>query len=145
MPVTSNKGQQAPVKGIPERLTELGKCGLGDMTHVETAHWIARVILFDRMEKTMSDELRSLQESSLPLFRALYERGREMLPTDHSDFPALLIREVLPGHIESTRRHYVEDWSSLCKAAEHFTAAKELVTAVSQWSEARHMRVDWFL
>jgi hypothetical protein len=145
MAATGSKRKAVPVKGIPERLGELGKLGLGAMTDPETACWIARVILFDRMQKSLADDLQKLRDSSLPLYQALLERGRKMLPGDYSDFPALVIHDVLPNNVTQARRHYVQSWSSLEQAAEHFTAAKELMTAVREWAGARHMMADWFL
>jgi hypothetical protein len=97
------------------------------------------------MEKALVKELRSLCDNSLPHYRALLDRGREILPGDHSDYPALVIREVLPNNAGRLRRHYVTDWSSLKLAAEHFEEAKDLITAISNWSVARHMMADWFL
>jgi hypothetical protein len=145
MAATGSKRNKVEVKGIPARLAELGKLGLGTMTHPEIACWVARVILFERMEKMLGEDLRDLRKSALPLYVALYARGRQMLPGDHSDFPVLVIRDVLADNSERTRRHSVESWSSLCEAAEHFPVAKRLVTAVSLWSEARRMTADWFL
>jgi hypothetical protein len=145
MAATGSKRKAAYVKGIPRRLEDRGELGLGAMTHPETECWIARSILFRRMEKALVKELRSLRDNSLPHYRALLHRGRETLPGDHSDFPAMVIREMLPNNAERLRRHYVTDWSSLKQAAEHYKEAKDLSTTISNWSVARYMMADWFL
>jgi hypothetical protein len=145
MATTGRERKAVQFKGIAERLEEFGKLGLGTMVHPETACWCARSILFLHMEKTLADDLQELRDSSLPLYRALLERGRKMLPGDHSDFPAMVIQDVLPNNATRARLHYVQSWASLKQAAEHSTAAKELMTAVSEWTGARHMIEDWFL
>ena len=96
------------------------------LTHPETGRWITHVVLFAHMKNMMVGDLQNLQDSCLPLYRALHGRGREMVPADHSDFPALAIREVIADNTVRERLLYVESWSSLCLAAKHFPVAKEL-------------------
>jgi hypothetical protein len=127
------------------RLEKFGKIGMGTLVHPDTARWVARVMLFARMEKMMSDDLRSLKSDALPHYKALYELGRKMSPMDVSNVPALTIRETLSDGAKRFRAHYVTSWSTLSEAADHFDEAKLLAAAIFQWADRIHMGTAWFL
>ncbi len=141
MASTGSRRKAGQAKRIAAYLAELGKLGLGTMTHPETERWIARTIVFARMEKLMVGDLRNLRDNALPLYQALYELGRRMLPCD---VPALEIRERMSNDTELIRRHYVDSWSSLSQAANHFVEAEKLADAVTRWTGALNMTTDWF-
>jgi hypothetical protein len=96
------------------------------------------------MEELMADELVNLRGTVLPLYRAVHELGRSLSPLDNSDFPVVPLREVTSDTTKVTRRHCVDCWSSLSLAADHFTEAKALAEAISQWADELNMGTDWF-
>jgi hypothetical protein len=145
MALSGKEKKPAPSLSIAARLEKAGKIGFGTMTHQEGARWVARVMLFDRMEKMMSDYLLRLKATALSHYTALYELGRNTTPIHTSNVPALTIHERLPDGGEHFRAHYVTDWSSLCEAADHFDEAGLLASAVSDWAERMHMGIGWFL
>ena len=108
------------------RLEKFGKIGMGALVHPDTARWVARVMLFARMEKMMADDLRGLKSDALLHYQALFELGRRMAPLTPGNVPALTIRETLSDGAVRSRAHHVASWSSLSEAADHFDEAKFL-------------------
>jgi len=129
---------------IAETLIESGKLGLGALTHPETARWIARVVLFERMGKLMRRELGVLRDTCLPLYEALFNLGRQTLPRSNSSFPDLVVSDV-SGDVQTHRRHCIDGWFSLRKVVPHCRPADELAAALSKWAVERYMMTDWFL
>jgi hypothetical protein len=145
MAATGNDRKPGWRTTIPKQIIAFERLGLGAMTHPETVSWIARVVLFEYMRTMVRGGLRKLQDKCSPLYRALHDLGCKTLPLVRSDFPALVIRDVISEHARSERTVYVENWALLCEAAKQYAEANELVNALSVWAGARHMMVDWFL
>lgn len=143
MAAKGNKRKPGQPKSIEASLKELEKLGFGTLTHPETRRWIAHVVLFAHMKDMLAIELQNLRDRCLPLYKALHERGRAI--DAHSDFPALVIREVVSSNTIRSSRLWVESWASLAKAMKHSPLAKELAATISQWADGLHMQVDWFL
>jgi len=138
---TANLGGANPIAAEIDRL---GKLGLGTVTDPQTRTWALRTIFFWVTDQKARPTIDELHAHCRDPFEDLRRTGKELLPLDHADFPPVIIRTVTDRSV-TERLHYVQNWASLCLAAEHFRCAAELRTRLSNWASERNLAVEWFL
>ena len=141
---TSDTATFGGTNPVAAEIDRLGKLGLGTVTDPQTRTWALRTIFFELTNKkarSTIDELAALSREPLAELKRI---GKELLPLDHADFPALII-ETRSDRCVTRRIHYVRDWASLSIAAEHFPAAEKLRTTILDWAFKRNLDTEWFL
>ena len=129
---------------VAENIDRLGKLGLGSVTEPQTRTWALRTIFFWVTDQKARPTIDALAASCRAPFSELRKISKEILPHDHSDFPALVITAITEESV-TWRAHDVRDWSSLCVAAQHFPSADDLRTTIWNWAAERNLAVEWFL
>lgn len=127
-----------------EVINSRGKLGLGEVTDPETRAWTLRVMFFSVANTKARPAIDELHARCQPAFEEMRRVSRKLLPGDKASFPPLVIKTVA-DRSESSRRHYVEDWASLCVAAEQYQCASDVRSQIWDWASKRDLAIDWFL